>query len=114
MEDDAIVSWIIEVIMLLPVGEIMVDLDVSIVRGSTNPDFRVAEVGTSISVRNADVDDLDTLTVEGFQLIDSEILVSPDEVEKSLVDMPGCSHGILSGEILSQGFRFGSIFPDND
>jgi hypothetical protein len=81
--------------VLLPISEVVVDFDIALVELSPNPHFSTAKVRSSISIGNADIDDLDTLSIERLQVVEGEILVLPDKVEEALVDMPRGSHGSL-------------------
>ena len=100
--------------MLLPVGEVVMNLDVAFVGFSTDPDLGVAEIRPSISVRNSNVDDLDSLAVERSQLIEGEILVPPNEVKKALVDVARSVHGNLSKGTLTELLKPKSTFLGND
>jgi hypothetical protein len=93
VQDHTVIFRIGRVEVLLPIGKVVMDFDVAMVKCSSDADPGVSEIGASISIWYTDVDDLDVPTIEGLQLVKGEVLVLPDEVEKTLVDMPGGSHG---------------------
>src|SRR5688572_461466 len=82
MEDYRVVRRIAPVGMLLPVRGQTMYLDVTVKRHSIQHHGRIPKVRAFALIVETHIEDLNRLTIDGFEVFSVEVLILPDQLQK--------------------------------
>jgi hypothetical protein len=95
MKNNLVVPWIIEVLVMAPICNCPVNLNVTSIGHPVDPNHRIAKIRSAVSIEHPHIKNMNRLILGCLELHPLDVLPAPDVTEKPLVNIEGAlAHGV--------------------